>query len=73
MYFIYFKFKPKFFKWVFFNSIQETHRFRTEINRLLSKGISNICLKVSIEKKGPTQNFDILSLKISSPSVFGEL
>ena len=32
-----------------FNSIKETYRFRKEINRLLSKGMSNIYLKVTIE------------------------
>ena len=37
-----------------------------ETNRLLSTGMSNIYLKVTIEKKWPTQNFDFLSLKSSS-------
>ena len=32
-----------------FNSIKEVNRLRKEINRLLSKGMSNICLKVTIE------------------------
>ena len=32
-----------------FNSIKETYRLRKEINRLLSKGMSNIYLKVTIE------------------------
>ena len=45
---------------MFFNSIKERNRLKKEINGLLSKGMSNICLKVSIEKKRPTQNFDIL-------------
>ena len=32
-----------------FNPIKEINRLRKEINRLLSKGISNIYLKVTIE------------------------
>ena len=31
-------------------SIKETNRLRKEVDRLLSKGMSNIYLKVSIEK-----------------------
>ena len=34
---------------MFFNSIIETNRLRKEINRLLSKGMLNIYLKVAIE------------------------
>ena len=34
---------------MFFNSIKEINRLRKEINRLLSKGMSNIHLKVIIE------------------------
>ena len=34
-----------------FNSIKEINRLRKEINRLLSKGMSNIYLKVTIEEK----------------------
>ena len=34
---------------MFFNSIKEINRLRKEINRLLSKGMSNIYLKVTIE------------------------
>ena len=41
-----------------------------ERNRLLSKGMLNIHLKVIIEKKWRTQNFDFLSLKSSSPGQF---
>ena len=44
----------------FFNSIKE-------INKLISKGMSNICLKVTIEKNWRPQNFDFLSLKNWSP------
>ena len=32
-----------------FNSIKEIYRLRKETNRLLSKGMSNIYLKVTIE------------------------
>ena len=40
---------------MFFKSIQK-------INRLLSKGITNIYLKITIEKNWRTQNFDFRSL-----------
>ena len=36
---------------LFFNTNEEINRLRKEITRLLSKGISNIYLKVTIEKK----------------------
>ena len=36
---------------MFFNSIKEINRLRKEINRLLSKGMWNIYLKVTIEEK----------------------
>ena len=48
-----------------FNSIKEINRLRIEINKLLSKGMSNIYLKVTIEKKWRTQNFDFECLKSS--------
>ena len=35
---------------IIFNSIKEINRLRKEINRSLSKGMSNIYLKVTIEK-----------------------
>ena len=38
-----------------------------EISRLISKEMSNIYLKVTIEKNWHPQNFDFLSLKRSSP------
>ena len=41
-----------------------------EINRLISKTMSNIYLKVTIEKEWRTQNFDPLSLKSSSLGQF---
>ena len=34
-----------------FNSVKETNRLREETNSLLSKGMSNIYLKVTIQKK----------------------
>ena len=34
-----------------FNSIKEIQTLRKEINRLLNEGISNIYLKVAIEKR----------------------
>ena len=63
---IYFKFAPVFngsFQWMFFSSIKE-------INRWISKGISNTYLKVIIKKNWHSQNFDFLSLKKSCPSQF---
>ena len=50
--------------WMFFNSIEEKDRFRKEINRLLSKGMTNIYLKVIIEGKNwCSQNFDFSGFK----------
>ena len=46
---------------MFFNSIKEINRLRKEINRLLSKGISNMYLKVTIEV---FSKLDFLGLKI---------
>ena len=40
------------------------------INRLISKGISNIYLKGTNEKNWRSQNFDFLSLKSLSPDQF---
>ena len=48
---------------MFFSSIKE-------INRLISKRMSNIYLKVAIEKNWHSENFDFLSLKNSSPVQF---
>ena len=36
---------------MFFNSVKELNRLRKEVNRLLGKGMSNIYLKVTVEKK----------------------
>ena len=56
---------------MFFNSIKEINRLRKEINSLLSKGMSNIYLKVTIEEKNQrSQNFDFLGLKNLSPGQF---
>ena len=43
---------------MFFNPIKEINRLRKEINKLLSKGMSHIYLKVTIEKHWHSQNFD---------------
>ena len=49
---------------MFFNSVKEINRLRKEINRLLSKRMSNIYLKVTIDEKiGRSQNLDFLRLK----------
>ena len=56
---------------MFFNSINEINRLRREVNRLLSKGMSKIYLKVTIEEKnGRSQNFEFLGLKNLSPNQF---
>ena len=55
---------------MFFSLIKEINRLLQKINRLLSKGMSNIYLEVTIKKKQGTQNFDFLSLKSSSPGQF---
>ena len=43
---------------MFFSPIKETNR-----GGISSKGISNICLKVTIEENRRSQNFDFFSLK----------
>ena len=40
------------------------------MNRLLSKKMSNIYFKVTVEKNWRSQNFDFLSLKNLSPGQF---
>ena len=50
---------------MFFSSIKEARGF-------ISKGMSNIYLKVTIEKNIRPQNFDFPSLKIFSPGQFSE-
>ena len=52
------------------NSIKLINSLRKEINRLLSKGMSNIYLKVTIEKNCRSQDFDFLSLKNLPPGQF---
>ena len=48
---------------MFFSSIKEMHR-------LISKGMSNIYLKVNTEKNWRSHNFDFLNLKNVSPGRF---
>ena len=57
---------------MFFSSVKEINRSLKDMNRLLSRGMSNIYLKVTIEKIWHTQNFNFLSVKSSSP-VSGDL
>ena len=38
-------------RWMFFSSVKEINKLRKEINRLLSKSMSNICFKIYVEKK----------------------
>ena len=53
---------------MFFISIKKMiNRLRKEINRLVSKGTSNIYLKVIIKENWRSQNFNFLSLKTLSP------
>ena len=59
---------------MFFNSVKEINRLRKETNSLLIKGMSNIYLKVTIEKNYRFQNFDFVdSKKLITMPVFGEL
>ena len=56
---------------MFFNSVKEINRLREEINTLLTKEMSYICIKVTILKKSLcSQNFDFLSLENLSPGQF---
>ena len=41
-----------------------------KVSRLSSKGIFDIYLKATVEKKWRTKNFDFLIFKISSPGHF---
>ena len=66
-YFIYFKFAPVFFDLMF---LMEVFSSVKGIIRLISKGMSNIYLKVTIEKNWCSQNFNFLSLKSLSPGQF---
>ena len=56
---------------MFFNSIKEINRVRKEINRVLSKGMSNIYLKVTMETLSKLQ-FSGFKQCVTR-SVFGEL
>ena len=50
--------------------VTEKNRLRKEVNKLFIKGMSNIYLKVTIEKNWHSQNLHFLSLKDLSPSQF---
>ena len=52
-----------------FSSVNETNRLLNEMNRLLSKGMSNIYLTVTAEKKWCTQTFEEFK-KFFSGSIF---
>ena len=56
---------------MFFNPIKEINGLRKEINRLLSKGMSNIYLKVTIETFSKLQFSEFQ--KFVTRSVFAEL
>ena len=57
-----------------FNSVKEINGLRKERNRWLSKSMTNIYLKVTVNRKWRTQNFDFKSLKsLSSNQIFWEL
>ena len=43
--------------------MKEKNRLRKKINRLISKGMSIIYLKINIGKNWHAQNFNFLSLK----------
>ena len=55
-----------------FNSVKEINILRKEINRLLSKWMSNTHLKVTIGKNWRSHNFYFLSLTNLSPVQFLE-
>ena len=52
--------------------MKERKSLSKEIKRLLSKGMSNNYLEVTINKKRHTRNFDFLGLKNLSPGQFLE-
>ena len=55
---------------MFFNLIKKISRLSKEINRLWSKGMSNIYLNVTIvEKNWRSQKFDFVGLKNLSPDL----
>ena len=56
----------------FFNSIKVKNGLRKETNKLLSKGMSNSYLNITIEKNEILENFDFLSLKFVFGPVFGK-
>ena len=58
---------------MFFDSIKEINRLRKEINRLLRKGMSNIYLKVTIEKNSFSKRQFSKFKNFVTRSVFGDL
>ena len=44
---------------MFFSLVKEVNRLLKEIDKLIIEGMSNIYLKVTVEKKWLTQNFDL--------------
>ena len=59
------------FLMAFFNSVIEK-KWKKEINRLLSKKMSNVYLKITIEKKCGSQDFHFFRFKNLSPGLFWE-
>ena len=55
---------------MFFSSIKEINRLLKEIDRLISKGMSNIYFKVAIEIKAMYSILQFSKLKSSSPGQF---
>ena len=55
---------------MFFNLIIEINELRIKKKVIKQKRISNIYLKVTIEKNGRSQGFNILSLKDLLPGKF---
>ena len=54
--------------------IKEINGLRKEINRLSSKGMSNIYIEVTIEEKNKScENFDFLALKTLLPGQWSVL
>ena len=61
---------------MFFNSIKEINRLRKEINRLLSKRMSNIYLKVTIEtfsKQKFWGELQLMQISLNFQTIFSNL
>ena len=69
---MYFKFSPVFFYLMFLMDVIQLFSSVKRRNRLISKGMSNIYLKVTIKKNWFSQTLDFLSLKSLSPGQFLE-